>query len=290
MRLVVALGGNAIAPAGTGGSAPEQTATISAAAGPLADLVADGHDLVLTHGNGPQVGNLLVKNELAADIVPAMPLDWCVAQTQATIGFTMTTALEAALAARRVDRPVVPIVSRVLVDADDPAFHHPTKPIGKWQPDGTRRLVPSPEPQELLDRRALEVLMRGGALVVAAGGGGIPMIETPEGLRGVEAVIDKDRCADLLARTVDADRLVILTDVEAVAVAFGTPDQRPLHDVSADELGRLLADGEFADGSMRPKVEAVVRFVDRTGRTAAIGALEQLAEVVAGRSGTRVHP
>lgn len=290
MRLVVALGGNAIAPAGTGGTAEEQTATIGGAAEPLADLVADGHDLVLTHGNGPQVGNLLVKNELAAELVPAMPLDWCVAQTQATIGFTMTTALEGALRARGIERPVVPIVSRVLVDADDPAFDRPTKPIGKWQPDGTRRLVPSPEPRELLDRRALEVLMSAGALVVATGGGGIPMIDTAQGRRGVEAVIDKDRCADLLARTVDADRLVILTDVEAVAVDFGTPNQRPLHDVTVADLDRLLAEGHFADGSMRPKVEAVARFVGRTGRTAAIGALGQLAAVVAGRAGTRIRP
>ncbi|MEM8903495.1 MAG: carbamate kinase [Actinomycetota bacterium] len=290
-RLVVALGGNAIAPADTGGSAPEQTATITRAAGPLADLVAEGHDLVLTHGNGPQVGNLLLKNELAADIVPAMPLDWCVAQTQATIGFTIATALEAALRERGIDRPVVPVVSRVRVDADDPAFDHPTKPIGKWRPDGTRRLVPSPEPVELLDERALRLLLDGGALVVAAGGGGIPMTADDDGhLAGIEAVIDKDLCADLLARSVGASRLVILTDVVAVAVDWGSPDQRDLGSVTAREL-RALIDGEgFPAGSMGPKVEAATRFVERGGATAAIGGLDDVAAVVAGSSGTQIRP
>jgi carbamate kinase len=288
-RLVVALGGNAIAPPHTGGTAAQQAATIAKAAEPLADLVAAGHDLVLTHGNGPQVGNLLLKNELAADIVPAMPLDWCVAQTQATIGFAIATALEAALHRRDIDRPVVPIVSRVLVDADDPAFETPTKPIGKWRPDGTRRLVPSPEPRELLDRRALGLLLDGGALVVAAGGGGIPMTADADGgLHGVEAVIDKDLCAELLARSVGASRLVILTDVEAVIVGWGGPDPRPLGIVTAAELRALIDDDLFPAGSMGPKVEAVTRFVERTGGTAAIGALEHVVEVVEGSTGTQV--
>ncbi|MEO1060178.1 MAG: carbamate kinase [Actinomycetota bacterium] len=288
-RLVVALGGNAIAPAGTGGSAPEQTATITRAASPLADLVAEGHDLVLTHGNGPQVGNLLLKNELAADIVPAMPLDWCVAQTQATIGFTIATALEAALHDRGIDRPVVPVVSRVRVDPNDPAFGNPTKPIGKWRPDGSRRLVPSPQPVELLDERGLRLLLDGGALVVAAGGGGIPMVADDDGhLRGVEAVIDKDLCADLLARSVGASRLVILTDVEAVAVDYGLPTERSLDQVTAAGLRGLLDADHFPAGSMGPKVEAATRFVERGGSSAAIGSLDDLAAVVAGTSGTQI--
>ena len=218
-----------------------------------------------------------------------MPLDWCVAQTQATIGFTIATALEAALHDRGVDRPVVPVVSRVRVEPDDPAFDDPTKPIGKWRPDGTRRLVPSPEPVELLDERGLRLLLDGGALVVAAGGGGIPMVADDEGhLHGVEAVIDKDLCADLLARSVSASRLVILTDVDAVAVDWGLPTERALDDVTAAGLRGLIDAGHFPAGSMGPKVEAATRFVERSGGTSAIGALDHLADVVQGTSGTQI--
>jgi carbamate kinase len=252
--------------------------------------VAGGHDIVITHGNGPQVGNLLLKNELAADIVPAMPLDWCVAQTQATIGFTMVTALEQALLDRNIFRPVVTLVSRVLVDLDDAAFSEPTKPIGRWRPDGTRRLVPSPTPIELLDRHSLDLLINDGAIVIANGGGGIPMVRHPDGsLAGVEAVIDKDRSAALLATSIGAERLVILTDVDGVAVQHGEPAEHWLADIGADDLDDLAASGEFPSGSMGPKVEAVVGFVRKSGGTAAIGALANLEAVVAGTSGTQIH-
>jgi carbamate kinase len=290
-RLVIALGGNAIAPAGTGGTAAEQTATISRAIEPIADLIASGTEVVLTHGNGPQVGNLLLKNELAAEIVPPMPLDWCVAQTQATIGFTMVTALEEALRRRGLERHVMAVVSRVRVDPDDPAFGRATKPIGRWRPDGTRRLVPSPEPLELLDAAVIDLALANGITVIAAGGGGVPMVRAPDGgLRGVEAVIDKDRAAELLARTVGAGRLVVLTDVPAVVTDFGSESAAPIGRVRAAELAALLDDGRFPAGSMGPKVEAVVRFVERTGGTAAIGALDDLAAVVAADAGTQVVP
>ena len=287
--VVVALGGNAIAPRGHGGTAAEQTDNLARAATVIADLVADGHRPVVTHGNGPQVGNLLTKNELAAEVVPAMPLDWCVAQTQATIGFTLVTQLEWELAARSIDRPVISLVSRVLVDPDDPSFATPTKPIGRWQPDRPRRLVPSPPPLELLDLHLIEPLVASGAVVVAYGGGGIPMARRADGaLAGVEAVVDKDRCAALLADRLDAERLVIATDVDRVEVDHGTPQARPLGAVGVGELAALLADGQFPAGSMGPKVEAVCRFVDRAQRRAAIGSLDDLSAVVAGRSGTQI--
>ncbi|MGI9611466.1 MAG: carbamate kinase [Acidimicrobiales bacterium] len=287
-RIVIALGGNAIAPREHGGTAAEQTANLAVAAEAIADVVAAGYDPVITHGNGPQVGNLLLKNEMAADVVPAMPLDWCVAQTQATIGFTLVTQLEAELRTRSIERDVVSLVTRVLVDSADPSFAKPTKPIGRWRPDGTRRVVPSPQPLELLDLHVLEALLATGAIVIACGGGGIPMIRTGDSLTGVEAVVDKDRCAALLGRAVGADRLVIATDIAGINLDHGTPEARLLESTSAAELRARLAAGEYPPGSMGPKVEAVVDFVDQTGGSAAIGALHDLSSLVAGRAGTQL--
>lgn len=305
--LVVALGGNALQPSDASGTAGEQCQTIRAVAQPLADLIAAGTEVLLTHGNGPQVGALLAQNALAAEETPPLPMDWLVAQTQATIGLALATALEQALRGRGVPRVVVPLLTRVRVAPEDPAFAHPTKPVGRpvdqaeaarrsaatglpWLPGaaGWRRVVPSPEPVELLDRDALHLLLDGGAVVIAAGGGGVPMVSTPAGLRGVEAVIDKDLVAALLATEVEADRLLILTDVPAVALRYGTPEQQWLTDTPADKLRALADEGHFAQGSMGPKVEAAVRFVERTRGRAAIGALTDLAAVAAGSSGTQV--
>jgi carbamate kinase len=308
-RTVIALGGNAIAPAG-GGSADEQIASVSRAMAPVADLLCEGVDVVLTHGNGPQVGNLLIKNELARDVVPAMPLDWCVAQTQATIGYTIVTALEHELAARGLARPIVPVITRVLVDADDPAWDAPSKPIGPfvaeaeakrrmadgqvWKPadeKGWRRVVPSPEPREILDRGAIRLLLEDGAVVVAAGGGGIPMVWGEDGrLHGVEAVIDKDLAGARLAVVCGARRYVILTDVDGAALAFGTPQEEWLGTVDTARLRSLQAEGHFASGSMGPKIEAVLRFVETTGGRAVIGSMERAAKTVRGEAGTQVVP
>jgi carbamate kinase len=309
-RVVVALGGNAIAPAHTGGTAEEQTRNISRAMGLVADLLEDGFEVVLTHGNGPQVGNLVIKNELAREVVPAMPLDWCVAQTQATIGFTIATELEAELAGRGRPAPVAAVVSRVLVDPDDPAFGEPTKPIGPFVQDedavharvadgqawrridqrGWRRVVPSPEPRALLDLTLIRILLDGGAVVVAAGGGGIPMARGAGGrLGGVEAVIDKDLAGALLAREVGAERFAILTDVRGVALGYGSAEERWLEQVTTTELRALQGRGEFAAGSMGPKVEAVCRFVEATGGIGAIGALDEVAATVRGAVGTQVR-
>ena len=306
MRLVVALGGNAMI--GPDGSAsPEaQRAAIAVAMGPVAQLVAAGHEVVVTHGNGPQVGNLLVKNALAAHVVPPVPLDWCGAQTQGTIGFTILDSLEAALASRGVMRPVAALVSRTRVDADDPGFDRPTKPVGRYLPRdqaqvlidhgerwedrgsrGWRRVVASPEPLEVLETPTVLTLLAAGHVVVAAGGGGIPVVRHPDGsLRGVEAVIDKDLTAALLATAVGADALVIATDVEHVAIGWGTAHERALGSVTPSDLEAYAAQGEFASGSMGPKVEAALRFVRSGGSRAVITELHRIADSLAADVGT----
>lgn len=306
MRIVIALGGNAMT-SSTGSAEPEhQQSAIETAAGPIADLVAAGHDVVLTHGNGPQVGNLLVKNELAASVVPPVPLDWCGAQTQATIGMLMMNALDRALADRGVDRRTAALVSRTLVDAEDPLFTSPTKPIGRYLTEeetrpltdfgqqfvevpgrGWRRVVASPEPLECLDAATASALLAQGFVVVCSGGGGIPTVRRDGGLAGVEAVIDKDLTAVLVASSVDADMLVIATDVDHVVLGWGTPQAEPVGQVSAADMRRIAEEQQFAEGSMGPKVEAVVRFAE-DGGTGIITSLGLLSEAVEGRVGTRV--
>jgi carbamate kinase len=310
MRILVALGGNAMTSA-DGSAAPEdQIAAAEVAMASVADLVAQGDEVVITHGNGPQVGNLLVKNELAAGVVPPVPLDWCGAQTQATLGFVLMNALEAALARVGVQRPSATIVTRTRVDRDDPGFSKPTKPIGRYLPSeeahvliehgqhfedrgvrGWRRVVASPEPLEIVDAPTVSTLLAAGYVVIAAGGGGIPVVRDLDGtLRGVEAVIDKDLAAALLGHTLGVDRLVIATDVDHAMVGFGTPEQRPLEHVTVDELRALAGQGEFASGSMGPKVEAISRFVEQSGQTAVITSLDNIVAGVTGKSGTIVSP
>lgn len=310
-RYVVALGGNAIAPAGGTGTAEEQIRNLAGAMAIVADLVEAGTEVVLTHGNGPQVGALLMKNDLANDVAPPLPLDWCVAQTQATIGFVMCTELERELAARGLPLPVIPIVSRVLVDASDPAFVTPAKPVGRfvedadearriaaetgqsWAPQGPggwRRVVPSPEPVRLLDGLSMRLVLEAGAVLVANGGGGIPMVVAPDGrLVGCEAVVDKDLAAVPLARHLGATALVILTDVPGAAVGYGTAEQRWIGAATSSELRLLQRSGTFGAGSMGPKVEAALRFVEGGGSRAAIGALTDAAAVIAGETGTQVR-
>jgi carbamate kinase len=308
-RVVIALGGNAMTgPDGSATPAAQRNA-IREAAGHIADVVAAGVEVVLTHGNGPQVGNLLVKNELAAHVVPPVPLDWCVAQTQATIAFTLTDELDAALAARNLPQRTAGLVTRTLIDVDDPGFREPSKPVGRFLPreeaerfvslgqiwedrgeKGWRRVVASPEPKSVIDSPAIHALAAAGFVVVCAGGGGIPVTDDGRdgiGLRGVEAVIDKDLTAAILGRELDADTLVIATDVPNVMVDFGTPSQRPLGRVSVAELRRHAAAGQFARGSMGPKVEAALRFVEGGDsadgrRRAVITSLEHIADAVTG--------
>jgi len=309
VRVLLALGGNAMTGQDGQAAPADQAAAISTAMDRVADLIAAGHDVVLTHGNGPQVGNLLVKNEMAAAVVPPVPLDWCVAQTQGSIGFLVLGALERSLTARGLRRPAAALVTRTLVDGTDAGFTSPSKPVGRylpaeqaavlvghgqtWQDRGTkgwRRVVASPEPLEILDAEAAVALVAAGYVVVSTGGGGVPCVRGADGsVTGVEAVVDKDLAAGLLARAVSADVLVIATDVPHVATGFGTPHQRALEQVEVTELRALAVHGEFTAGSMGPKVEAACRFVEAGGRYAAICALDHIAEAAHGRSGTVVR-
>jgi carbamate kinase len=307
VRVLIALGGNAMTSPDGRARPEDQLAAIARASESIADVVATGAEVVLTHGNGPQVGNLLVKNELAAAVVPPVPLDWCVAQTQGTIGAMLVGAVESALARRGIDRPVAALVSRTTVDAGDEGFATPSKPIGRYLPAaeaavmvahgqvwqdrgerGWRRVVASPEPLRVPDAPAVLALVDAGFVVVAAGGGGIPVVPGDSGRLGVEAVIDKDLTAALLARAVDADVLVIATDVDAVATGFGTPDTRNLGRVTAAQLRAYAAAEEFAGGSMAPKVEAACRFVEAGGGYAVITSLERIAQAVTAGAGTVV--
>ena len=303
-RVVIALGGNAMT--GPDGSATPtaQRDALREASAHIADVVASGVEVVLTHGNGPQVGNLLVKNELAAHVVPPVPLDWCVAQTQATIAYTLADEMDSALIARGLPQRAAGLVTRTLVDIDDPGFTEPSKPVGRFLPreeaerfvslgqkwedrgeKGWRRIVASPEPKSVVDSPAIHALAGAGFVVVCAGGGGIPVTDDGQdgsALRGVEAVIDKDLTAAILARELDADTLVIATDVPNVMVDFGTPSARPLGRVTVAEMREHAAAGQFARGSMGPKVEAALRFVDAGGSRAVITSLEHIADAVSG--------
>lgn len=309
-RVLLALGGNAMTNAEGRARVVDQQAAAAVAMAAVADLIAEDVEVVLTHGNGPQVGNLLVKNEIAAAVVPPVPLDWCGAQTQATLGFTLMNALEAALAARGAARPTATLVTRTLVASDDAGFDRPTKPIGRFLPaeeaallvehgetwedrgeKGWRRLVASPEPLAIVDAPAVRVLVEAGYVVVAAGGGGIPVVREPDGsLRGIEAVIDKDLSAAVLARTVEAEVLVIATDVPRAVLRYGEPDAEPLGTVGVSALRALAGGGHFASGSMGPKVEAACRFVEEGGTRAVITDLDHIVDAVTGAAGTVVVP
>jgi carbamate kinase len=299
LTTVVALGGNALIRAGDRGTAAEQAARLREAARSLEPLL-DDQRVVITHGNGPQVGNELLRQERAADEVPPLPLYLAVAQTQAEIGAIIETELGPA-----ARRPVVCLLTHVVVAEDDPAFGRPTKPVGPFYDcerarelerergwvlveehlRGWRRAVPSPAPLEVVELDAIRALLDSGAVPVACGGGGIPVVRRDGRLHGVDAVIDKDRASALLAAGLGADRLVILTDVAAVKRDFGKPGETDVHELSVDEAEELLP--HLAEGSMRPKVEAAVAMA-RAGGEAIITALDRVEDALAGRAGTRI--
>lgn len=309
VRVLLALGGNAMS-AADGSATPEaQQTAIATAMESVAGLIAAGHEVVITHGNGPQVGNLLVKNELAAAVVPPVPLDWCGAQTQATIGFTIINALELNLARRGCDTKVAAIVTRTRVNENDPGFADPTKPIGRFLPHdqatalmehgqvwqdrgerGWRRMVASPAPLEVMETGVVLTLIAAGYVVVAAGGGGIPVVRDLDGaVRGVQAVIDKDLTAALLARSVEADVLVIATDVDNAIIGYGTAAAEAIHTVTLEGMRDLAAAGHFASGSMGPKVAAAMQFIDQGGQRAVITSLEHIETAITGNFGTVIH-
>ena len=299
--VVVALGGNTLLGERGPWTMAEQDAVIRETARRIVDVVEAGYEVVLTHGNGPQVGNRMLQQAAAPD-TPQLPLDVLVAETQAQLGYLLQRALDNELAGAT---DFVSLVTQVVVDADDPAFADPTKPVGPFYTEAEaaelpfetrkvrdgekpcRRVVPSPEPREIVELREIRTLVDGDALVICAGGGGVPVVRN-DGLVGVEAVVDKDLTSQLLATALGADALVVLTDVDHAYLDYGGPDERPVGATDPDTLREYLEAGEFGTGSMAPKVDACCRFVEAGGDRAVITAPEHLADALAGEAGTRV--
>jgi carbamate kinase len=308
---VVALGGNVLLRPDDAGDVGAQRLQAAAAAAGLVSLLRDGADLLVVHGNGPQVGNALLRAAAAASTLPPPPLDVAVAATAGEIGYLLAEALDAELAAARMPRPVAAVVTRVVVDAGDPSFARPTKPVGPfydaetaaavgrargWRMAedagrGWRQVVPSPPPRQVVEIEALRVLLAAGCVVVAGGGGGVPVAPGEGGvLAGVEGVVDKDRTAALLARELGADLLVILTGVDRVIKNFGRKSAQPLPALGLRAALRLHARGQFPSGSMGPKIEAAMAFVAAAGRPALITSPQGLAAATRGESGTYIVP
>jgi len=308
---VITLGGNAILPAGGTGTFDEQLSITRATMQPIARLVKEGVTVVLSHGNGPIVGNILIRNEAVRDQIAPMPLDVCGADSEGGIGYMMQQALQNELRRIGIERTVVTLVTQVVVDERDPAFRRPTKPIGPfYTPErarilarekgwtvvedsgrGWRRVVASPKPLEIVEIEAIRKLVEQGVIVIAAGGGGIPVSRQWDGsLHGVEAVIDKDLASALLGRLLGVEALVIVTGVDRVAMHFNKPEQRDITSARASELERLLGEGHFPPGSMAPKIQAAIEFVRGAGRSVLITSPGKIAEGMEGRAGTRVLP
>ena len=303
-RIVVALGGNAL------GSTPEeQLALVKHTAKTIVDLVEQGYEVVIGHGNGPQVGMIQLAMEFSArqgGRTPYMPFAECGAMTQGYIGYHLQQAIQGELQLRRIRKPCVTVITQMEVDALDPGFQNPTKPVGSFcsreeaeriakergfvfvedSGRGYRRVVPSPIPRRIVELEAVKRLCDAGAIVITVGGGGIPVVETSEGLKGVAAVIDKDRASALLARELKADCLLILTAVDRVCLNFGRPDQRDLPSMTLEEAERYMEENQFAPGSMLPKVQSCVEFVKHTGGTALITSLSRGLDALAGKTGT----
>jgi carbamate kinase len=309
--LVVALGGNAIQSSGDRGTAADQLANVRHAMASIAELADRGYRVVLTHGNGPQVGTILLQQAAAeaSEGIPAMPMDVAGAMSQGQIGYMMQQSLQNELRARGRPWPVATVVTQMVVDPNDPAFSNPTKPVGPFYSAekgaelrakgftviedsgrGYRRVVPSPMPMAIAEIYAIRTLINSGALVICSGGGGVPVVRDDKGdLHGVEAVIDKDLGASLLAQKLDADRLLILTDVEKVAINYRKPDQRDLSRLALEEARQLIGEGHFASGSMGPKVRAAVSFVEAGGKQAIITHLHSALRAIAGETGTSIE-
>lgn len=308
---VVALGGNALIREGESGRVEEQMRHIREATAHLPALLEKGYNLLITHGNGPIVGHLLLQNEAAKGTVPPMPLDVCDADSEGSIGYLTQQTLANRLRGIGGGRPAVSLITQIVVDRNDPAFARPTKPVGPFYTHqeaealrrrtgwammedagrGFRRVVPSPRPLEVVEQEAIRILLEHGVIVIAAGGGGIPVVREENGvLVGIEAVIDKDLATSLLARTLGAEALIILTAVEHVYRGFGRPEQSPLARLTAGEARELQQAGEFPPGSMGPKIEAALEFLAGGGREVLITLPEALADALEGRTGTRIVP
>lgn len=309
-KLVIALGGNALQEAGKPATAQAQLEVVEKTSEYIADIVERGYEVIVAHGNGPQVGRIVIQNEAASASTPAMPFDVCGAMSQGMIGYHIQQGLSKVLRHRGINKNVVTIVTQVVVDKDDPKFKAPSKPIGPFYTEeeakaiaaekgytmkedagrGWRRVVASPLPVEIVELDAVKTLNDEGFVVVTVGGGGIPVIRNDAGdLEGVAAVIDKDLASEKLARDMDADALVILTAVEKVSINFKKPDQKDLDRMSAAEAKQYIKEGHFAPGSMLPKIEAALSFVEsKPGRVAIITSLDKAVDAIEGRAGTTI--
>lgn len=293
-NIVIGLGGNALIKRGEKGTATQQLRNIENTVAQIQKLVKEGHKIVLTHGNGPQVGAILIQQEEAKTKVPAMPLDVCVAQSQGEIGYMLQKSFSG-----RVDMPVATILTQVLVDKDDPAFKKPTKPVGPSYTKplknvdyvktskGYRRVVPSPQPMEIVEKDIIKQAIKDN-LVIACGGGGIPVIKEKNTLKGVEAVIDKDLAGELLAEELGAELFVILTDVDFVYLNYGKKDQKALKKMTLKQAKKLMTEGQFPEGSMGPKIQAAIKFLEWGGEAVIITSLNSLHKAMKGRAGTLI--
>jgi carbamate kinase len=306
--MLIAVGGNSLIRAGEKGTVAEEWANARRTAAAIVELIRSGYRMVVSHGNGPQVGAQLLRSERAADQVPGLTLDVCGAASQGEIGYLLTQSLGDELAAAGLHVPVVSVVTQTVVRADDPAMQHPSKPIGPFYSQaraqelarqlgwaivedaarGYRRVVPSPEPVEIVELDVIRDLMTQGVLVVACGGGGIPVIRRGDELTGVEAVIDKDRASALLASKLGVDIFAISTDIDFVYLDYKKPTQRILRNITASEAEAYYRDGHFPPGNMGPKVESALRFLGAGGKEVVITSYEHLTEAIAGRMGTHI--
>jgi carbamate kinase len=304
------LGGNALLRSGQSGSFEEQDANFQPAASKIADLVQKDYKVVVTHGNGPQVGYILLKNEIAKKYAPPFPIDACGAQTQGWIGYMIQQSLKNILKARGVEKEVITLITRVKVDKNDPAFQNPTKPIGPFfdkdqvdsiireRPDwtikeyvgrGYRRVVASPKPLQIIESQAIRTMVDAGFLVIACGGGGIPVIEKNGASTGIDAVIDKDLASERLATLIGATKLVLLTDVDGLYDNYGKSNQQLVSKIRLNEINKAKI-ANLEEGDMGPKVRASIAFIENGGKEAIIGNLKRLSESLDGTAGTHIEP
>jgi len=306
-RAVIALGGNALIKEGQEGNIHEQFANTRLIVKSIINMIKDGWDVVITHGNAPQVGAILLQNDLAKDVTPPMPLGICVAESEGFIGYMLQQCVSNAMKRENIEKPVVALITQVLVDEDDPSFTSPTKPIGPYydedeakeiledgyqitrQPDGWRIVVPSPDPKSIVEGDVIKKMLDDNIIVIASGGGGMPVIEKEGwGLDGLEAVIDKDLASERLAEAIDAELLLILTNVEKVYINYGTPEQKALNKASLEELKGYYEEGHFPLGSMGPKILAAIRFLESGGKKVIISDVEKGWDAIQGKTGTHI--
>jgi carbamate kinase len=304
-KAVIALGGNALIKEGQEGTVFEQFENTRNIVKSIVKIIKEGWDVVITHGNGPQVGAILLQNDLAKDVTPPMPLGICVAESEGFIGYMIQQCMSNALKKSDIDRPVVALITQVLVDEDDPSFKDPTKPIGpyysddeveeiikegfqlKKDADGWRIVVPSPDPKSIVEGEIINKMLDDDIIVIASGGGGMPVIEKEGwGLDGLEAVIDKDLASERLAEAIDAELLLILTDVEKVYINFNKKDERPIDKISVKELKKYYNEEQFPLGSMGPKILAAIRFIESGGKKVIISDIEKGWEAFNEKTGT----